>query len=84
MKRAVQGMLAIGTTALLLGGCEGVGTAGADYEALQTEVAGLREDYNALSTEFGTFREEWGSFYGDWGTYREEIGLGGGAGEGAD
>jgi len=37
-----------GSASLLLVGCEGGGTAGADYEALQTEVAGLRKDYDAL------------------------------------
>lgn len=74
----LRGLSAIGMGLLLLAGCEGgYGTGVPDYaEALETEVAGLREDYDALNAEFRTFREEWGSFYSDWGTYREEAGLG--------
>jgi len=72
MKKHI-GVLVVALSALVLAGCEEIGSGGAATEsmtALETEVASLRE-------EFGTFREEWTSFNQDWGTYREEIGLGG-------
>jgi len=74
--KKIYGVLFALLSALVLAGCEEIGSGGAATEsmtALETEVASLRE-------EFGTFRQEWDGFYQDWGTYREEIGLGGAEG----
>lgn len=54
----------------LLVGCD----TGGDYDALETEVTGLRTDYDTLRGEYDTLRGEYDTFYNDYTTFREGLG----------